>query len=395
MFNWKELDSLNQELIALRRDIHQYPELGFEEFRTAKLVADYLKDLGLEVKEGFATTGITGLLEGGHSGKTILLRADMDALAVKEQTGLPFCSKNPGIMHACGHDAHVAMLLVAAKALSQMREQLHGNILFVFQPNEEVAGAADMIRAGALEGHDISACLTQHIWSQLPTGSVGFCAGGVMAGMEEFHVTIKGKGGHTGAPHLSVDPILAATDFVQTVQKLQTRDINPLSTTVVMFGQVSAGSACNAIADSAQLHGTIRCLYKMDPESDERPLQRFEDILAGVCVTHGAEYELKYVHSNKTVYNDASLINSLQPVVTDLFGSERIYEYRSMAGEDFSEFGDVAPSIFSFLGCGDNEKGTDYPHHHPKFDIDENAMMNGVKLHIASALHLLNAFWGK
>ena len=391
MYDWKDIENLNDELIGLRREIHKHPELGFEEFRTAKLVAEYLRRLDLEVNEELAITGVTGLLRGNKPGKTILLRADLDALPIEEQTGLSFCSVHKGVMHACGHDAHVAMLLVAAKALSNMRDQIQGNILFVFQPNEEVAGAADMIKAGALDGHDISACLTQHIWTQLPTGSVGFCSGGVMAGMEEFHVKIQGKAGHTGAPHLSIDPILAATDFVQTVQKLQTRDINPLSTTVIMFGQISAGTVSNAIADSAELHGTIRCLYKMDKDSQERPLQRFEQTLAGVCATHGAEYELEFVHSNKTVYNDAGLINTLQPVVTELFGSDGIHEYRSMAGEDFSEFSEHAPSVFTFLGCGNADKGTDFPHHHPRFDIDEDAMINGVKLHIASALHLLNS----
>ena len=384
-----EFEQVRAEMLELYKDLHQHPELGFNEKRTSAIVAQYLKEIGLTVRTGFAQTGVTGFLKGNGAGKTILLRADMDALPVHEETGLPYASKTAGLMHACGHDAHTAMLLVTAKILARNKDTLNGNVLFVFEPNEEIAGARQMIDDGAVEGHEIDACFAIHLWTPLKTGQIGLAADGVMAGMEEFHITLKGKAGHTGAPHLSKDPILAAADLIQALQAIQTRQISPLSRTVIMVGRVQAGTVCNAIPETAELDGTIRFLYQNTPNGQERPLERFKHIIEKVCALHDMEYDLSFVHSNKTVYNDASLISQIRPVAEDLVGKENIVEERSLAGEDFSEFGDIAPSAFIFVGAGNEAKNTHWPHHHPKFQIDADAMNTGVKLHLSNVLSQL------
>ena len=384
-----ELELVREEMLALYKDFHQHPELGFNEIRTSAIIADYLKDLGLEVKTGFAKTGVTGFLKGNGSGKTILLRADIDALPVHEETGLPYASRTDGLMHACGHDAHTAMLLVTAKILANYKGHLNGNVLFVFEPNEEIAGARQMIDDGALDGHTIDACFALHLWTPLQTGQIGLAADGVMAGMEEFHITLKGKAGHTGAPHLSKDPILAAADLVQALQAIQTRQISPLSRTVIMVGRIQAGTVCNAIPETAELDGTIRFLYQNDPDGQERPLERFKNIVEKVCAVHDMEYELSFVHSNKTVYNDAGLVSRIRPVAEAIAGKVNVVEERSLAGEDFSEFGEVAPIAFIFVGAGNEEKGTHWPHHHSKFSVDTDAMDTGVKLHLSNVLTML------
>lgn len=385
----KELELVREEMLALYKDFHQHPELGFNEIRTSGIVAGYLKDLGLEVKTGFAKTGVTGFLKGNGTGKTILLRADIDALPVHEETGLPYASRTGGLMHACGHDAHTAMLLVTAKILTNHKDMLNGNVLFVFEPNEEIAGARQMIDDGALEGHTIDACFALHLWTPLQTGQIGLAADGVMAGMEEFHITLTGKAGHTGAPHLSKDPILAAADLIQALQAIQTRQISPLSRTVIMVGRVQAGTVCNAIPETAELDGTVRFLYQNDPDGQERPLERFKNIVEKVCALHDMEYELSFVHSNKTVYNDASLVSRIRPVAEAIVGKENVVEERSLAGEDFSEFGEVAPIAFIFVGAGNEAKGTHWPHHHSKFTVDTDAMDTGVKLHLSNVLTML------
>ena len=266
----KEIAALEEEVIKLRRDFHMHPELGYEEYRTSKIVYDYLKDLGLEVKK-IAKTGVVGILRGKEPGKTVMLRADMDALPQKEDTGLPYASVNDGIMHACGHDGHVAMLLVAAKVLANHKDEIKGNIKFVFQPNEEEAGALDMIKEGVLEDPKVDGAFAIHLWTPLKTGEIGLTEGPIMAALEEFELTIFGKAGHTGSPHEAIDPILAAANIVQTIQSIQTREINPLYPIAIMIGKINGGSGRNIIADKVEIGGTIRFLFE-DEEREKKIL---------------------------------------------------------------------------------------------------------------------------
>jgi len=256
-----EIEELKEELICLRRDFHMHPELGFQEIRTSGIVESYLKECGLEVKTGIAKTGVVGLLRGKNPGRTVLIRADMDALPIEEETDLPYKSVHEGKMHACGHDGHTAMLLVAAKILARHKDEIKGNVKFVFQPNEEDAGAKIMIEEGVLENPHVDASLGLHLWTPIESGKLGIAAGAIMASSDYFKLTITGKGGHGGAPHTSVDPVICATNIIQTVQSIQTREVDALKPTVITFCKINCGSSPIIIPDRIVLEGSIRCLY--------------------------------------------------------------------------------------------------------------------------------------
>ena len=386
----EEIKELEPELIKLRRDFHKHPELGWEEVRTAGIVAEYLRELGLEVTEGVSKTGVVGLLKGGKPGKTLLLRADMDALPVTEENDFEYKSQNEGLMHACGHDGHTAMLLIAAKILSSKKDELVGNIKFVFQPNEETEAARFMIEEGVMEEPKVDAAMGIHLWTPIESGKIGLAPEAVMGGLYEFEIIIKGKGGHTSAPHLSKDPIIAGTNIIQQAQMIQTREIDPMKATTIVFGQFQAGNATNIIPEKAHLKGTIRYLYQGGRNTDEKPRRRLERIVAGVCNTSDLEYEINYPATSSPVYNDPELVLDLEEIAAKVAGgTENLTEYRCLAGEDFGEFSTYVPSVFYFVGTGNAEKATDYPHHHPKFDIDEDTLKTGVEMHVRSALNYL------
>jgi len=387
----KEIEELNDELIDLRRDFHKHPELGFEEKRTAKIVADYLKECGLKVKEKVANTGVVALLEGKKKGKTLMLRADMDALPIQEQNDISYKSVNNGVMHACGHDGHTAILLIAAKILSRHRDEIKGDIKFVFQPNEETAGARLMIEEGVLKDPDVDVAIGLHLWTSLKSGLVGISPGVVMGGLYEFKLKIKGKGGHTSAPNTAIDPIIAAADIVKAVQTIQTREIDPLKPTVIMFGQIKGGNASNIISEEVELKGTIRYLYKGGDKSEERPHKRFERIVKGVCELHRAEYELDFFSTSPPVYNNPELVRLLKDSAVKIVEKKNIVDHVNLAGEDFAEFTMEVPSVFYFIGTKNKEKGTDFPHHHPRFNIDEDTLKTGVEMHIRAAISYLNS----
>ena len=386
----KEIVALEEEVIALRRDFHMHPELGYEEYRTSQIVYDYLKNLGLEVKK-VAKTGVVGLLRGKEAGKTVMFRADMDALPQKEDTGLTYASVNKGIMHACGHDGHTAMLLVASKVLANHRDEIRGNIKFVFQPNEEEAGALDMIKEGVLEDPKVDAAFAIHLWTPLKTGEIGLTEGPIMAALEEFELTIFGKAGHTGSPHEAIDPILAATNIIQTIQSIQTREINPLYPIAIMIGKINGGRGRNIIADKVEIGGTIRFLFEDEKREKKILLEKFERLIKGICEAMNVGYELKYIPSNPALYNNPAMVKYVKEAALETFGRGDIFvDYRSMAGEDFAEFSQRVPSVLYFIGCGNEEKGTHYPHHHPKFNIDEDTLIYGVEMHVRTALNFLN-----
>ena len=386
-----EVLALNDEIVALRRDFHQHPELGNEEYQTAEKIAQYLHQCGLDVKTDVNGTGVVGVLSAAEQGPTLMLRADMDALPIHEECDVPYRSQVDGKMHACGHDGHMAMLLAAAKILSRSRDNLRGNIKFVFQPNEENGGALAMIEDGVLEDPPVDAGLGIHLWSPIQTGKIAANAGPVMAGMYYFEMTITGRGGHTATPQSAVDPILTAADVVQTLQIIQTREIDVLTPVSIVFGTIEGGTAWNIIPASVKLSGTMRFLAEDSNGDTEKLPDRFKRIVAAVCRSHRTEYDLKLHYGHPALVNDAGMIELVRTAAQQVLGSpQHVVSFVSMAGEDFAEFADRVPSAFFFVGTGNAAKGTCFPHHHPQFNIDEDALKIGVEMYIRTVHKYLN-----
>ncbi len=384
----EEVAILKEELINLRRDFHQYPELGFEEYRTSEIIAKYLEECGLEVKRNVAKTGVVGLLRGNNPGPTILLRSDMDALPVSEENDIPFKSLNEGLMHACGHDGHISMLLIAAKILSKNKDEINGNVKFVFQPNEEDAGAEIMIGEGILEDPHVDAALGIHLWSSIETGKIGIVPGPLMASSYYFKLVIHGKGGHGGAPHMSIDPISCAVNVMKSVETMQTKEIDALKPTVITFCKINCGSSPIIIPEKIEVEGSIRCLH----EGTEEVQKRFEQIIKSICEAHRTTYDLEFKCGNILLSNDSKMAELVKNAGAKVVKEENIIDSNIsvMLGEDFAEFSIRVPSAFYFVGIADKEKGTDYPHHHPRFNIDEEALHIGVEMHIQGVLDYLN-----
>lgn len=382
----EKVSSLTEELIALRRDFHKHPELGFQEFRTQGIVENYLKDCGLEVSK-MAKTGVVALLRGNNSGPTLLMRTDMDALPIEEENDIPYKSQNKGVMHACGHDGHMAMMLIAAKILSSSKDKLKGNIKFVFQPNEEDAGSELMIEEGVLENPKVDAAVGMHLWSPIETGKIGIAEGPIMASSEYFNIKIKGKGGHGGAPHECIDPIICASNIIQEVQSIQSRKIDVINEpTVISFGSIKGGDFPIIIPEKAELAGSIRCLH----DNLDRIKELFERKVRCQCESDETDYELSYKCGNRLLSNESQITKEVKSIASKVVGSENLESNIAvMLGEDFSEFSISVPSCFYFVGVGTPEKETDYNHHHPRFNIDEDALSIGVEMHVRTALEYL------
>lgn len=373
------------ELIQLRRDFHRHPELGLEEHRTSRIVGDYLDGLGLDVKM-MARTGVVGFLGGSSDGPTLLIRADMDALPLQEENPVPYRSVYDGKMHACGHDGHTAMLLVAARILTGYRDRMKGSVKFVFQPNEEDAGARLMIDEGVLTDPEVDAALGLHLWSSEPTGRIVVRSGPVMAASHYFFLTVRGSGGHAGFPHQSIDPIAASAEIIGSVQSVQTRESDPCHPVVIMFCRVEGGASPTIIPEKVEMEGSIRFLH---PEG-EAIKENFERVIRGVCRAHRADYELQFRVGNHVLSNDQSMVRLVRDAAEDAVETGEVSGgIRTMAGEDFSEFAMRVPSAFYFVGSGNQDRGTDYPHHHPQFDIDEDSLPVGVEMHVRTALKFL------
>lgn len=386
----ERIKALNSELIHLRRDFHKHPELGFEEYRTAGIIEKYLQNLGIKTRR-MTKTGVVGILEGARKGPVLMLRADMDALPVTEETEVDFRSQNQGVMHACGHDAHMAILLVAAKILSENKTKLTGTIKFVFQPNEEIAGAIHMIEDGVLEDPVVDAVMGIHIWTPVPSGKIAITAGPVMGGLDVFKVTINGKGGHTGVPEDAVDPVIAAASVIQTVQMIQTREISNLKSTIIMFGKISGGTKSNIIPSKVYLEGSIRFLYQGGPDSEEKPTERFIRIVEQVCKTHRCTCDIDISHENIPLINNEEMAELAKETASDIFGNESdIIDNQTIASEDFSEFSERVPGVFIFLGTGNEKSGTHLSHHHPRFNIDEETLPKGVEMFVRVAMDFFN-----
>lgn len=379
----KETYAIKEDVIKLRRDLHQHPELAFEEMRTSSIVARELTELGLEVRRGVGKTGVIGLLEGAHDGPTILIRADMDALPIDEATGLEYASTIPNVMHACGHDGHTAIALGVARLLAGKREQLHGCIKFVFQPAEETGtGARAMIADGALNDPRPEIVLGLHLWNSLPVGTLGVADGPVMAGSSIFKIEIIGKGGHAAAPHVAVDPVVCGAHLVTALQTIISRTLDPLDTGVISVTTIEAGNTHNVIPETAHLTGTVRCF-----STEVRNLleQRMHEVVEHVCASFRCTGKLSIEHLTPPVKNDRQIAERLRNVFARVEGITALdTTVRTMGSEDVGMFMDDIPGMYFFVGARDTSADDYFGHHHPRFTFNEEALPLGVAL-LASA----------
>lgn len=372
-------------LIHTRRDLHRHPEIGFQEVRTAGIVAERLRAAGYAVQTGVAQTGVVGTLRGGAgNGPTLLLRADMDALPVTEETTHGFPSTVDGAMHACGHDAHVAIGLAVAERLARTRGEWTGTVKYMFQPAEEgLGGAVGMIEAGVLEGVD--AALGLHVWLGLESGVVGVVAGPLMAGALEFGVTIRGRGGHGALPHETIDALHAASLVVVALQSVVSRTAPPLEPAVVTVASMHAGSAHNVIAETAELRGTMRAF---DPALLDALPGHVERVIAGVCAATGTTYDFSYRVEGPPTVNDARMAEIVRREAVRIVGDARVRtdpDVRTMAAEDFGDVLAAVPGCYFFVGGRSEAKGMTHPHHSPRFDLCEDCMPVAVDVLEAAA----------
>jgi len=385
----KEAQELFEYTQSMRRDFHTHPELGFHEVRTAGIVAKELTNLGLEVHTGVGGTGVVAVLEGTRPGPVVLVRADMDALPIIEETGAPYASQNPGVMHACGHDGHTAALLTVARMLNNHQMELAGTVKFMFQPAEEGMGGAEaMIAAGVLGNPKVDIALALHVWNEKPVGWIGIANGPAMAGAEIFKIKIRGKGGHGAAPHLAVDPILASAQVITALQGIVARNVAPLQTAVVSICTIHAGETFNVIPPAVEMTGTIRTF-----ESAVRilVLDRFNKTIRSVAEAMGCEADIDIQRLTPATINQSDVSAQVASVARCVFPDADVdgANFITMGSEDFSFILEKVPGCFFFIGSANHEKGLDASHHHPKFDIDETALPMGVALMTAAVMDIL------
>ncbi len=373
-----EIKDIEKNIIDWRRDFHQYPELGFDEHRTSKIIGEALKEMGLAPKMNVGKTGVTADLSFGK-GPTIALRADMDALPMQETSGLDFSSKHDGVMHACGHDGHMAMLLGAAKALTQNGDSFNGTVRFIFQPAEEGAGGARyMIEDGCLDGVDEIYGI--HVWNYQPVGEVGITDGPVLAAADMFEIKIKGIGGHGAAPQGTVDTVVVASHLVQALQTIVSRNTNPLESTVVTIGTINGGHNFNIIADEVTLSGTARAYTE---ENRNLIKTRMAEIIDGVAKTFGAEISFDYEDGYPPTINHTDPTNKVLKAAERVVGEKAGMPYLSMGGEDFSYYLQKIPGCFFFVGSAPNDqKLFETPHHCSHFTMDERALLVGPSIYL-------------
>ncbi len=383
-----EIAQLTPSLIEMRRDLDRRPELAFAERRTAQIVADRLRSLGLDVATGIADTGVVGLLSGKPGGRTVALRADMDALPISEETDTDYKSTVPGVMHACGHDGHTAAVLAVASLLAKRRDSFRGSVKFLFQPAEETAtGAEKMIREGVLRDPDVDAVISTHLWNYLPVGVVGLRAGPIWASADEIRITIKGKGGHGALPHQTIDPIPVAAHVVLALQNLIARESSPLESVVFTIGSFQGGTAFNVIPSSVALAGTLRAY---DMAVRDHLVERAEDIVRGICLALRCEYEFEARFACPPVVNDPEITELVRRVSQESLGDDRVVRVdQSTAGDDVAYFLNEAPGCHIMIGSANPARGLDAPHHHPRFDFDEAALPVAVEVLTGAALAFL------
>lgn len=376
--------ALLTDVIALRRDLHMHPELGFEETRTAGIVGERLRNLGFEVHPRIGTTGVVGIVRGARPGKTVMLRADMDALPIQEENALQHRSSHPGKMHACGHDGHVSILLGAAELIAARKGDLAGTVCFVFQPAEEgLGGAQAMVEEGMLERFGIERAYGLHLSSNYDTGMLGFREGAFYASSDSIDIEVLGRGGHGASPQQTVDPIYVAANFVTSLQQIVSRQIDPIQPAVVTIGAFHGGTTHNVIPRNVKMMGTVRAFARNVREGMP---QRIERVLKACCDASGATYDFSYSWRYPVTANDASQNRYARALACKVIGEESVFEADQLMGaEDFSFFAERIPACFYTLGArGSLQTGA--PHHSSTFDIDERALATGVTMMAALAL---------
>ena len=375
---FEELDITYNEIVAIRRHLHQYPELSFEEVNTAKYIADFHEKLGHQVRTNVGGNGVLAYLKGEKPGPTVALRADFDALPIHEQTDVPFKSNNDGVMHACGHDGHTATLLGLAKVLNGMQSEIQGTIVFLHQHAEELppGGAIEMINDGCLDGVDV--IFGTHLQAQMPLGEIGYRSGPLQAAPDRFDIKIQGEGGHGASPHETKDSILIAGQLINNLQQIVSRKVDPLESAVVSICSIEAKNPYNVIADTVNMTGTVRTFKEEIRNMIEAEIER---IIKGTCLVSDASYEYDYVRGYPTTVNhqvETAFVAALAP---DVPGVEIVKETEPiMGGEDFSYYLQQVKGTFFFTGARNPKWEKDYPHHHPKFDIDERALLIAAKV---------------
>lgn len=377
-----EIRNLQPQLVEWRRRLHQKPELSFEENLTAEFVSQKLQEWGIEHQTGIAKTGIVATIDSCKPGPVLAIRADMDALPIQEENEVCYRSQHNGIMHACGHDGHIAIALGTACYLAKHKHSFSGTVKIIFQPAEEgPGGAKPMIEAGVLRNPDVDAIVGLHLWNNLPLGTVGVRSGALMAAVEIFDCTILGKGGHGGMPHQTVDAIVVAAQIVNALQAIVARNIDPIDSAVVTVGTFHAGQTHNVIADTAQIGGTVRYF---NPAYQGYFDKRIEQVIAGICHSHGANYQLDYYSLYPPVINDANIAELVRSVAESVVETPAgiVPECQTMGGEDMSFFLQEVPGCYFFLGSANQEKNLAFPHHHPRFDFDETALGMGVEMFV-------------
>jgi len=386
----EKVNSLKDELISLRRYFHKYPELGFQEHKTSAKIAQLLNEWGLEVKSGIGGTGVVGLIKGNKQGKTLGIRADIDALPIAEKTNLEFASEHNGIMHACGHDGHITIALGAAKVLSELKDFLPGNIKFIFQPAEEGPGGAKMmISEGVLENPSVDAIIGLHIWPEINSGYVGISNGAIMAAADRFDINIKGVGGHGAVPHKSVDPIVVGANIITAIQSIVSREIDPLDCAVISNCTFNGGQVFNVIPDEVTICGTVRTLT---PHSREIIPKRMKAIVEGIANAMRCEAKFNYSYYYPATINNKEFTSFFEKVAKTTLGHNKVFEIErpSMGGEDFSFYLNEVQGTYFFLGTKNEEKNLTKSIHHPEYNIDEDVLPIGVKLFCNTATSYLN-----
>ncbi|WP_019419248.1 M20 metallopeptidase family protein [Paenibacillus sp. OSY-SE] len=382
-----ELAEQYDQIVSWRRHLHQHPELSFQETNTAKFIAEQLTSFGIEVKVGVGGGGVIGYLRGKQAGPTIAFRADFDALPIHEENDVPYKSTVDGVMHACGHDGHTSTLLGVAKVLSGYREQLQGTLVFIFQHAEEKppGGAKLMIEDGALDGVDY--IYGAHLSSEIPLGQIGLREGAFMAAADAFAITIQGKGGHGAKPHQTVDALVIGSQLVQALQHIVARRVNPLHSAVVTVGVFQAGTAFNVIADKARMEGTVRTFDQAVREQIETDIR---SITKGISEANDAGHDVAYTYGYPALVNPHTETEQLRGLIADLLGNDVFYDQQpSMGAEDFAYYLQHKPGAFFNVGSRNESQDTAYPHHHPRFDIDEQALLVAGNIFLALAAHYL------
>jgi len=386
------VDGIKDKLMEIRADFHNHPELSFKEERTSQIVAEALREMGLdEVDTGIAKTGVVGLLRGGAPGKTFALRADMDALPIQEENDVPYKSQNDGVMHACGHDVHTTAVLGAAMILASMRDKLKGNVKFIFQPAEEVAGGAKiMVEEGVLEKPPkVDAIIGAHVWPELDAGTIGVKAGPSMAAMDKFEIVVTGPGGHGAKPHLTSDPVVAAAQIINALQTIVSRSIDPIRSAVLSVCMIQGGHAFNIIPREVRMVGTVRTLNE---DVKTMLIAKVKSILKGISEAMGVEYEFNYLDGSPALVNDPGMIELVEKAGAAIVGSENIHQLEpSMGGEDFTYFVKAVPGAMFNVGSRDEKAGLTSQLHRPTFDVNAKTLTTGVAMLCQTALMYLDA----